>query len=172
MERHIVANFAYGTGPYLRATELGIAFNDELEKRGRPRMSIIVPWVYGEKQKRVMLEGFAAHAASRPDEVLLDKKLGAYLKTVFYGDNTYEEALAKWIQVESSLRPQISGYLSGTLDLETLSGRRIGAEGRDIAVQLSRSPRLSFGIQPAYFTSFAYVGEILERAGRVKSSAL
>jgi hypothetical protein len=172
MERYIVANFAYGTGPYLRTTELGIAFNDELEKRGRRRMGIIVPWVYGEKQKRVMREEFARHAGVYPHEILLDKKLGAYLKTFFYGDNSYREALANWVETEHSLSPKISKHLSGSIDLETLYAEKVVLSGKDIKVELSRSPRLSFGIRPAYFTSFAYVGEILERARGVGQIAV
>ena len=84
-KNYAVLNFAYGTGPYLRTTDLAIAFNAELERRGQPRLGIIVPWVYGDKQKKVMLEEFAGHEQKYPGEILLDAGLGAILKSIFYG---------------------------------------------------------------------------------------
>ncbi len=83
-ERALVTNFAYGTGPYLRTTELALAFNDELEARGHERLRIIVPWVYGEKQRSVMLEEFGTHLRQRRDEIVLDPGLGAELKRIFF----------------------------------------------------------------------------------------
>src|SRR6187399_1396230 len=94
----LVTNFAYGTGPYLRTTELALAFNDELEARGAARMPIIVPWVYGERQRTVMFEEFGAQAERHPDEILLDAALGGLLRGVFYsGARRYADSLANWL---------------------------------------------------------------------------
>src|SRR3989338_5042661 len=92
MQRKFIAtNFAYGTGPYLRTNNLALLFNDELEKRGKEKMQIIVPLVYGEKQKRIMEEEFG-----KPKEIVFDEKLGKILGSIFYGNNTYSESLEKW----------------------------------------------------------------------------
>ena len=129
MKKYIVTNFAYGTGPYLRTTELALAFNDELEKLGQERMSIIVPLVYGEKQKNIMREEFGELLNS--GEIIFDAKLGAILKSVFYEKSSYESALKNWV-----------------LNFKKASG---GAKAHllrkyrnSIAVELSRSPRLDF----------------------------
>ncbi|MDP3772337.1 MAG: hypothetical protein Q8Q94_03115 [bacterium] len=161
----LVTNFAYGTGPYLRTTDLAVALNNELEKSGRERCRILVPWVYGDRQKTVMLEEFAAHNEKYPNEILLDSALGGLLHSIFYtGTRSYEDALWQWVATYRDVSQAAHDYLSGTLKVETLHGERIKLSGKDIIAELSRSPRIRYDIAPSYFTSFAYVGEILERA--------
>src|SRR3989344_1749536 len=140
MTKYIVTNFAYGTGPYLRTTELALAFNDELEKRGEERLGIIVPWVYGEKQKKIMLEEFSPYA----DEIFLDEKLGGILRSIFYGDNTYEEALVKWSENVKSVSQEAKKHLSGKIETISLSGKPKIIDFQDIVLELNRSPRLRY----------------------------
>src|SRR3989344_6847874 len=163
-KNYAVLNFAYGTGPYLRTTDLAIAFNAELERRGQPRLGIIVPWVYGDKQKKVMLEEFAGHEQKYPGEILLDAELGAILKSIFYGDSSYEDSLTKWTSNAPAVSAQAKEHLSVVLNLETFSGGKEQVNGKDIVIELNRSPRLRYDIAPSYFTSFGYIGEILEAA--------
>ena len=123
MGKYLVTNFAYGTGPYLRTTELAIAFNNELERRGEERLPVIVPWVYGDKQKSIMLEEFGEHAKGHPGEVLLDAELGRILKQVFYtGQMKYEETLAAWVASAARVGGEAHEHLSGTFEVETLGG--------------------------------------------------
>jgi len=160
INQYIVTNFAYGTGPYLRTTELALAFNDELEKRGHARMPIIVPWVYGEKQRRIMQEEFG----TREHEILLDEELGLLLKSIFYGDMTYAEALARWVNDAKVISEKAKKHLVGSLSLETLGGEKITVEKPDIALELNRSPRIRYNVAPSYMATFAYIAEILEHA--------
>lgn len=150
-KKFIVTNFAYGTGPYLRTTSLALAFNDELENRDRERMKIIVPLVYGNRQKMSMQEEFGEYYRDYPGELIFDEKLGEILGGVFYGNNTYEDALRKWVLFAKDVSHRASQHLKGTY-------------GDGIAVELARSPRIRYDIATAYFTSFAYIAEILERA--------
>jgi translation initiation factor 2 beta subunit (eIF-2beta)/eIF-5 len=160
----IVTNFAYGTGPYMRTTDLAIAFNDELEKRGHKRLQIIIPWVYGEKQKKIMLEEFSEHAQRHPDELLLDKRLGGILERVFYKNGTYEEYLKNWIESFNGVSGDGRAHLSGIFFVETLFGKRKKINGRNIVVELNRSPRIAYGVASAYSTSFAHTSDILKRS--------
>ncbi len=164
-----VTNFAYGTGPYLRTTELLIAFNDALELRGKKRISFVVPLVYGDRQKQVMREEFSAHAEKHPEEVLLDAHFGAVLKSIFYGDSTYEDALKKWVAHMEDVSSEARDHLRGVFEVETLDGIKKNINGNDIVIELNRSPRIRLDIAPAYSTSFGYISEILEeskKAGR------
>ena len=162
---YLVTNFAYGTGPYLRTTELALAFNNELMRRGRARIPIIVPWVYGDKQKQIMSENFGAHAAAYPDEILLDAKLGGILKRVFYtGERRYEETLRAWVESASRVSNEAEKHLLGTFEVETLGAKKRVVSGRDIVLELNRSPRIRYGVAPSYSTTFGHVAEILESA--------
>ena len=171
-QNYIITNFAYGTGPYLRTTDLAVAFNDELEKVGRERMGIIVPWVYGEKQKNILLEEFAEHEKKYPGEILLDTKLGALLRSIFYADCTYEEALGAWIKKYRDVSLEAYQHLSFAFEVETLNGEKKNIDGTKIKVELNRSPRIRYNVAPSYFSSFASIADILEQAQVVKEIAV
>jgi len=158
----IVTNFAYGTGPYLRTTELAIAFNAELEQRGHERLRVIIPWVYGEKQRSIMLEEFAEHDVKYPGELLLDEKLGSLLKEIFYGDNTYEEALSKWVANHDKLSDRIREHLQGKIHVETLGGKKSVVDGQNIVLELNRSPRVLYGVAPTCSSTFGHIAEVLD----------
>lgn len=143
---------------------MALAFNNQLERAGRDRLGIIVPWVYGEKQKRIMLEEFASDENKHPGEILLDKNLGNILGEIFYSGGEYEKTLKKWVDFFEETSASARHYLSGALNLETLSGKKISARGKDIAVELNRAPRVLYNVAPAYFTSFAYLSDILEHS--------
>ncbi len=165
MSRYIVTNFAYGTGPYLRTTELAIAFNDELEKRGQQRMPVIVPWVYGEKQKAIMLEEFGAHIATYPLEILLVPVLGALLKSIFYtGKAKYEETLQFWIENADRVGNEAHTHLQNSFEVETFGGEKHIVDGNNIVLEINRSPRIRYDIAPSYSTTFGYIAEILEQS--------
>ncbi len=160
----LVTNFAYGIGPFLRTTELAIVFNDTLERSGRSRFVCIIPWVYGEKQRGIMLEEFGEHEKKHPGELLLDEKLGGILKSVFYGDNTYAAALAAWVKIAEKVSLEAKRHLSGIIDAQTLSGEHVSIEGKNIVVEINRSPRVRFDVAPSYFTTFGYIEDILRGA--------
>ena len=134
----------------MRTSELAIALNDVLEKGGRARLGIIVPLVYGAKQEEIMREEFGDFYKSHPQEIILDRKLGSYLKTIFYGKESYAHYLSRWMSRVDEASVAISSYLQR-------------AYGKKIALELHRSPRVLYNIAPAYFVSFAYIGKIYER---------
>lgn len=144
--KFIVTNFAYGTGPYLRTTELALDFNNELERNGQEKLGIIVPLVYGEKQRKVMTEEFGS---TIKNEIIFDEKLGKILGSVFYsGALSYEAYLKSWVENCRAVSEEARDYLKK-------------AYGDGIVVELARSPRIRYDVAPAYFTSFAYLTEIL-----------
>jgi len=170
---YLVTNFAYGNGPYLRTTELAIAFNDELENGGQRRLGIIIPWVYGEKQKRIMLEEFGDRIRQHPEEFFLDVNLGNILKNIFYGSKgTYEESLRIWVDNFQKASDAARAHLSGKFVAETFFGDRTEIDGKDIVLEINRSPRVTYGVASSLFTSFAYLTEIFEKAIDVKEISI
>ncbi len=149
MDKFIVTNFAYGTGPYLMTTKLAAAFNDELEKTGRPRMKIIVPWVYGEKQRAIMEEEFPSF--EKLGEIILDKELGAILEKVFYANTDYASYLKKWVDNFKAASLEARAYL-------------MKVYGSNISVELNRSPRILYGVAPSYSTTFGHLSRVFKEA--------
>ena len=170
--RYIITNFAYGTGPYLRTVELALAINEYLEILGKERFGIIVPWVYGVKQKRIMQEEFGSQVREHPNEIFLDLSLGRILKEFFYGNNTYQKALNGWANGFSGFSSRAQASLKGSMLVETFSGRRFSVHGRDIAFEIGRAPRVDFGIRPAFDITFSYISEILEKTLSVSTKVI
>jgi hypothetical protein len=92
-DRYIVTNIAYGTGPYLRITELAMAINEGLSNRGNDRARIVLPLIYGQTQKRVLEEEFGGGAGGLPDALLLDETLGDLCRRTFYGEEPFEVSI-------------------------------------------------------------------------------
>ncbi len=161
---YIVLNFAYGFGPFLRTTELAVAVNDLLEKEGHERLGIIAPLVYGDAQKRIMLEHFAGPTRTNRDDIWLDSRLGKYLQMVFYGEAGYEKSLRRFARDKAEIERKIQDYFSSGLLVENLLGEKREIKRDKLALEINRCPRINFGVRPSYYTSFAYISEILERA--------
>ena len=163
-KKYIILNFLHGNGPYLRTTELALAVNDLLEKRGMERLGIIVPWVYKIRQVQIMKHNFSKVIKKHPDEILLDKNLGEYLRSTFYDGKNYGEWLSSFLNNYKETEEKIQNYISGGLTAETFSGKKFKIKKEDIVMEINRCPQISFGISPSYYASFGYMSEILERA--------
>lgn len=162
--KYIILNFSYGYGPFLITAKLALTINRILEKKTGKRFGIIVPLVYGEKQKQIMKEEFGDVLQKYPDEIVFDKNLGQYMGQIFYGEKKYEESLVYYLKNYQGINSHIRMYFNNGLDTETFAGRRIKIVKKQIVFAITRAPRLDFGIRPAYYVSFAYISEILERA--------
>lgn len=167
-KRYIVLNFVYGFGPFTKTTELAVKINDLLEKEGRARMRIIVPWVYGEDQKRILEEEFGVVIREHSEEILLDKKLGEILNSIFYaGEEGFEGSLRRFLDESESTKKEIADYFKKGLVLETLAGEKFEVKKKDIAFELNRCPRVYYPLEHSYYTGFGYSSEILDRASKL-----
>jgi hypothetical protein len=98
-----------------------------------------------------MEEEFKDFYKTNPGEILFDKQLGSYLSSIFYGNESYEKYLERWLLRVEGVSCDINKYLRKTY-------------GDRIALELHRSPRVLYNVAPSYFTSFAYIFEIFENA--------
>lgn len=154
--RTIILNISYGNGPYLRMTELAFALNDVLEERGQERRQIIVPLLYGARQRRIMEEELGPLTQHHPNDILLDQDYGRLLSPLLYAHETYGAYLERWLQSVDTVERSIATYLRTTY-------------GTSIDLALHRAPRLRLGTgAPAYLVSFASTAEILLRAQQEK----
>ncbi len=149
--RYIVLNISYGNGPYLRMTELAITLNDILERRGAERRHIVVPLLYGNRQRHIMEEELGPLLREHPHEVHLDEEFGRLLSPLLYERETYGAYLERWLQLVDSTERTVATYLRRTY-------------GASVDIELHRAPRLRLGTgAPSYLVSFASTAEILER---------
>lgn len=146
--KSIIINPSYGNNPYLRATEIALKVKEILEEE----FVIVVPHVYGKQQERILEEEFKGDTS-----IILDEKFGTILKQIFFGGDSYQEHLSHWIEHSDFVGKQAHDYLSTTYD---------------IAMEISRSPLIALGIQPAYYTSFSRTSSLLGRAAGKEGIAI
>ena len=163
-KKYIILNFTHGNAPYLRTTELALAVNDLLEEAGFNRLGIIVPWVYKTRQISIMKDNFGKVIKKKRGEILLDKNIGEYFNSVFYGEETFEKSLENLIEKHKDVNKKIEDYFSEGLKTEDFFGNEVVVNREDIIMEINRCPVVSFGIKPSYYTSFAYMSEILENS--------
>ena len=145
-----------------------LAINKILEERAEKRFKIIVPLVYGDDQKRIMREEFSDYINSYPEEILFDKNLGKFLKSIFYsGAEGYENSLKDYLLKYSKIEKDAINYINNGLEAENFDGEKINIKKSDISFEINRSSRLNFGIDNSYYYSFGYVSEILEKSKKV-----
>jgi len=164
-ESYIILNFLHGNGPYLRTIELALSVNDVLEDKGLPRRGIIVPLVYGDKQKIIMEENFGDIIRKRPYELLFDYKMGELLKPLLYnGAGSYEESLRYFLENHKKVQDIIHSYLQDGIIVYSFSGVKIDVKKEDIDMEVNRCPQLNMGIKKSYYTGFDYISKVLEHS--------
>lgn len=163
---YIGTTFAHGNGPFCRTIDLGLAINDEFERRGFSRMPIIVPLVYGDRQRRIMMEDFGAVLGKDPEAILLDGFHGDILNQLFFKGGSYQRNLELLLENQPRLEDRLEDYLNSVLELETFDGREIKIRGGEVEFEISHNPRVATGYDNSFYTTIGYFSEILEKAAQ------
>ena len=163
--KYILVNFLHGNSPYLRTTELALRVGTMLKERDGGAYGVVVPLVYGESQKGIMLENFEKTIRKNPDKILFDCRLGDLLRPLFYsGETSYEGALNYFFDSYRETEHTLQKYIQSGLSLEDVNGRRYSLTKHDLIMEINRCPQLHTGVAPSYFTGFDYISEVLRNA--------
>lgn len=100
----------------------------------------------------------------QPDAILLDKRIGAELELVFYGEKGYAASLKYFLVHHQRVTDSINDYIANGMVAESFAGEPVSIAQADILLCVSRAPRVYFDIEPSYYTSFAYISEVIERS--------
>jgi hypothetical protein len=161
--KYIFTNFGCGNGPFIRAIDMAIGLIPKI----RPKIgeiSIIVPWVYGERQKRIIQEEFGPLLKENPDLILLDKKLGDLFNKVLFDGRNYNTIMAELIANYDQTEKEIQSHLKTEFTAENIEGKEITINGKDILLEVSRNPNVATNIPFSYYTSIGYFEKIIQQA--------
>lgn len=162
---YIILNFLHGNGPYLRTVELALTVNDVFEDKGLSRRRIIVPLVYGDRQKIIMEENFGDIIRKRPYELLICPQIGEIIKPLLYnGNGSYEESLRYFLENHKNTQKKLDKYLKNNIKAYTFSGVEVNIKKDEIDMEINRCPQLNMGIKKSYYTGFDYISKILEHS--------
>jgi hypothetical protein len=158
--RYILTNFTHGYGPFIRTTECALAVARVIERITGERQTVVVPWVYGEAQRRILREEWPdAH-----DKVVLDAALGHAHASVTYGAMSYAESLTVWLGERSRAEDTLAELLARPRTGETLDGKEVPLARAGVSLVITRAPRLRVRGMPAYGVGFGHVSDILQQA--------
>lgn len=137
----ILCNPGYGNGPILRCAEVAVALNTALEKAKKPRATIILPLLYGKRQRKMFEEEFPGYP------FLFDETLGSIIASLLCENEPYEKFLSHWTDNVDSVSANVRTHIRSSY--------------KNIICEIARVPLVETGISPAYAAGFAKISTIL-----------
>lgn len=127
---------------------------------GEP-VSILVPWVYGEGQLRILRE----EASDEPDlwgKVFLSPDLGDALRPLLFSGEGFNEELNTFLRIYKRQKKFLEDLFKSSLRVVDLKGDSLHLEPGKIRLEVTRNPVVSTGIEYSYYSSVSYCSAIFE----------
>lgn len=109
----------HGNEPYLIAASISVKINDILVANKLKRVPLVLPGIYGDRMKRILLEEFPDHA----DEIYISEELGNILKQTEFSKAGYQAHLRSLIQNQSKTSDNLLEFISKPFQATSLSGQ-------------------------------------------------
>jgi hypothetical protein len=146
----MLTQFGHGETSTLRTVELALAVNQEMERRGKERYRILIPWTNGERQRRVLKAAFTNENTQHPEELLLDVRLGRILSMFVDLEIGYAASIALWVAGWEDAGRQVRAHFNQDVIVSDLDGTPVPIGQPNIALELNRAPRFHIGLSLAY----------------------
>lgn len=140
----IICNPGFGNAPYLQAIAVAL----EVQKHANPDATIVVPHIYGEKQKRIIDEEFGD-----TDTIILDEQLGNIYKDILYSGLPYANYLTQWLASVDQASLAANTYIAKTYT--------------NPIMEIARAPQLELNLPNKFCSLFARQSDILQKAGAI-----
>ena len=145
----------------VRTFDMARRIRQRLEARLGEPVSIIVPWVYGDDQLRILRE----EASGEPglwDRVFLSPELGDALRPLLFSGGGFNEELGTFLRIYKKQKKQLEDLLKSSLRAVDLKGDDSHFEPENIRLEVTRNPVVSTGIELSYYSSVSYYSSIFE----------
>lgn len=164
---YIFTNNGAGNGPYIRTIDMGFELIQLLKENLDEDIAILVPWVYGERQKRIIIEEFGMYLEANPNLILLDKNLGQQIRKVLFDGRNYNEVMLDLINSYKSVENNIKNHLKSEFITENVYGNKVKVDGKDVILEVSRNPCVATNIKYSYYTSIGYFEKIIKESLKI-----
>jgi|ETNmetMinimDraft_2_1059921.scaffolds.fasta_scaffold04054_4 hypothetical protein len=168
---YINTTFAHGNGPFSRTLEWAIEVNNVREERSLSRSPIVVPLVYGDRQKIIMREEIKDNVSpdfldEHPEEIILDEVQGNILNQLMFKGSDYAENLRHLANDYQDLEDALQRHLDQKRNLKYFDSKDVQIDLRDTEFQLGLNNRVQTDIKIQFYTAGGTgpFDEILERA--------
>ena len=157
----ILTNFGAGFGPLVRTLDMARLIRRQLKPILDEPVNILIPWVYGENQLRILKE----ETADEPDlfdQVFLSPDLGDALRPLLFSGEGLNEELDRYLKIYPAQKKLWDDLFKSSLRTVDLLNRRGQAEPGSIHLEVTRNPVLSTNIEYSYYSSVSYFSSIFE----------
>lgn len=162
--KYIFTNFGSGTGPYVRTIDMGLELIKIFKQKINENFSILVPWVYGERQRRIIIEEFGHFIEKNPNLILLDEYLGQQFKKVLFDGRNYNIVMRDLISCYDNVEKNIQNYLKKEFSAQNVLGDIVKVDGKNVILEVSRNANVSTNIKFSYYTSIGYFEKIIRKS--------
>jgi len=157
----ILTNFGPGFGPLVRTFDMARRIRLQLEMIMSESICIIVPWVYGEHQLRVLKEETSGEPGLR-GKVFLSPDMGDALRPLLFSGKGFNVELNTFLQIYEKQKTQLERLLKSPLKGIDIKGNLLTLEPEKIQLEVARNPVVSTGIKNSYYSSVGYCSSIFE----------
>ena len=121
---------------------------------GEP-VSIIVPWVYGDDQLRILREE-ASGEHDLWDRVFLSPEMGDALRPLLFSGGGFNEELGTFLRIYKNQKKQLKDLLKSPLKVVDFKGDKSNFNSENIRLEVTRNPVVSTGVVLSFYSSVSY----------------
>jgi hypothetical protein len=157
----ILVNPAHGNEPYILGTAIAKGVGKRLAEQGLGQAKIVVPLMYGERQKRILME-------ENPDDaglIYYDEAFGGILRDITFQNGDYSDHLRQiqmhYDEVEAMLKQRF-GINANSFDARTLStNESVSFSPKNIVATIDTAARVTVEAPQRYFAFPLLLSELL-----------
>ena len=162
-EEFIVLNINGGNAPYLRSLDLAFAMNRKRVNEGLFPFGIIVPLIYGNKQKEIIKDEFKDIDPEELSHVYFDEIYGGLLEKILFDGSDYSAYLRNLVAHQETIQSLIRDHFSVSITVKNIVGGLVCVKSDQLVLELSRNPVVNIGLPRRIYTSIVFFSEIITK---------
>jgi hypothetical protein len=160
----ILVNPGPGNSPFIYGTSIAREVRRGLTEKGLGKAKIVVPMLYGDRQKSIMLE----ENADSSEDIYLDEQFGKILQRIQFRSGNYYQHLRDlkdyYGEVDLLLNQRFSLPTSEFAARPLSGGEEEGMSARNIIATIDSGPRVVVDIPNRYYAFPVLLSELLHEA--------
>lgn len=165
----IIVNPAHGNEPYILGTNIAKEVSETLEKEGIKKAKIVVPLMYGQRQKEILLEQNMDH----PELIYFDEEYGKILKNIMFSNGNFQDHLNQldlhYDEIDKLLKQRFAPN-STSIDVQNLgTGETDSFSPQNIIASIDTGSRVMVTAPNRYFAFPILLSELLQETAKTDS---
>jgi len=157
----LVVNPGHGNEPYILGTKIAVSVSKKLRDQGFEQPRIVVPLLYGDRQRQILLEVLGEDA----ELVHMDEQFGEMLRPIVFGSSDFSGHLQQLTAHYDGVQRLIDERFSGNFETGHLtSDQRTQFASQNVVASVDAGSRILVNAPLRYFAFPALLSEVLQAA--------